>query len=118
MATTTPLDEMNLAEALQSAPPLSSGRRRWFTRFGWLAAIAVAAAVLYYVNPLAGWIGEGANAARIPTVAPKLGNLLVTVTEDGDVESASNVDIRCEVAGGSTILWIIKDGTQVKKGKS
>lgn len=42
--------------------------------------------------------------------------LLVTVAEDGNVESASNVDVKCEVAGGGTILWIIEDGSTVKKG--
>jgi multidrug efflux pump subunit AcrA (membrane-fusion protein) len=43
------------------------------------------------------------------------GDLLLTITEDGDLESASNMDVKCEVAGGSTILWIVEDGKQVKK---
>lgn len=42
------------------------------------------------------------------------GDLVVTVTEDGTLESARNLDVKCEVAGGSTILWIVKDGTEVK----
>ncbi|MDB4650885.1 hypothetical protein OAE37_03870, partial [Pirellulaceae bacterium] len=29
------------------------------------------------------------------------GDLLVTVTEDGTLESAANVEVKCEVAGGS-----------------
>ena len=44
------------------------------------------------------------------------GDLLVTVTEDGTLESAANVEVKCEVAGGSSILWIIPDGTYVKAG--
>jgi len=44
------------------------------------------------------------------------GILLVTVTEDGNLESASNVDVKCQVLGGSTILWIVPDGSTVKKG--
>ena len=52
----------------------------------------------------------------ISTFRAEKGELLVSVTEDGNVESASNVDIRCQVAGGSSILWIIEDGTNVKKG--
>ena len=44
------------------------------------------------------------------------GELLVSITEDGNLESANNVDIKCEVAGGSTILWIIEDGQHVEKG--
>jgi RND family efflux transporter MFP subunit len=42
--------------------------------------------------------------------------LLITVTEDGNLESAQNVDIKCEVAGGSTILWIVEDGKEVTSG--
>ena len=42
---------------------------------------------------------------------------MVTVTEDGSLESAVNIDIKCEVAGGTSILWIVDDGTEVKKGE-
>ena len=44
-------------------------------------------------------------------------NLLITVTEDGNVESGSNIDIKCQVAGGSSILWIVEDGKEVKTGE-
>ena len=44
------------------------------------------------------------------------GELLITVTEDGSLESASNLDIKCQVAGGSSILWIVPDGSEVKAG--
>jgi multidrug efflux pump subunit AcrA (membrane-fusion protein) len=50
------------------------------------------------------------------TFLVKPGELLVTVTEDGNVESASNVDVKCQVAGGSAILWIVADGTEVAAG--
>jgi len=43
-------------------------------------------------------------------------DLLISITEDGNVESASNVDLKCQVAGGSSILWIIEDGATVKQG--
>lgn len=44
-------------------------------------------------------------------------DLVVTVTEDGNLESSSNLDVKCEVAGGSTILWLVKDGTHVNEGE-
>lgn len=44
------------------------------------------------------------------------GDLLVTVTEDGTVESAENVQIKCEISGGTTILSLIEDGVEVQKG--
>ncbi|MCE9607205.1 MAG: TolC family protein [Planctomycetia bacterium] len=43
-------------------------------------------------------------------------DLVVTITDDGNVESASNIDIRCLVAGGGVIKDIITDGTIVKQG--
>ncbi|MEX2288587.1 MAG: HlyD family efflux transporter periplasmic adaptor subunit [Planctomycetaceae bacterium] len=62
------------------------------------------------------WVGQAddSSGALVFTVVPQ--RLLITVTEDGNVESANNVDVKCEVAGGSTILWIIEDGKLVKKG--
>ncbi len=48
------------------------------------------------------------RAARAP--------LQVTVTAEGNVESASNIDVKCRVAGGSTILWIVEDGKIVDEG--
>lgn len=44
------------------------------------------------------------------------GRLLITVTDDGNVESAKNIDVKCLVAGGSAILWIVPDGSEVKEG--
>lgn len=45
------------------------------------------------------------------------GEMFVTVIEDGNVESARNVEIKCQVAGGTSILSIIKDGTEVEAGE-
>lgn len=42
--------------------------------------------------------------------------LRVTVTEDGNLESAENTEVKCEIPGGSTILWIIDEGESVKTG--
>jgi RND family efflux transporter MFP subunit len=43
-------------------------------------------------------------------------DLIVSIVEDGTLESSHNTDIKCEVQGGSTILWIIPDGSQVQEG--
>ena len=42
-----------------------------------------------------------------------------TVIESGVIESSQNIDIICNVrsrAGGVQIIWVIEEGTQVKKG--
>jgi len=41
--------------------------------------------------------------------------LQVTVVAEGNVESGSNVEVKCRVAGGSTILWIVEDGKEVEE---
>lgn len=42
------------------------------------------------------------------------------VLEQGEIESSSNVEVKCEVKGkgtsGTPILWVIDEGTYVKKG--
>lgn len=43
--------------------------------------------------------------------------LRVTVTEDGNLESAENTEVKCEIPGGSTILWIIDEGETVTAGE-
>ena len=58
---------------------------------------------------LATWTRPETSAHLTHTITR--GDLVVTVTEDGNLESAKNVDIKCQVAGGSSILWIVDDGT-------
>ena len=73
---------------------------------------------------VAGWFGfervwsmmHIAPASRVITQRVTSGPLVVTVTEDGNVESAANVEVKCQVSGGSVILTIVPDGTMVKKG--
>jgi HlyD family secretion protein len=43
-------------------------------------------------------------------------DIRIVITEDGNVESSSNIDLKCRVEGGSQILTIIPDGTHVTKG--
>lgn len=57
------------------------------------------------------------EAANYLTHEVQNDDLLITVTEEGNVESAQNVEVKCQVAGGSSILWIVDDGKQVKAGE-
>lgn len=56
------------------------------------------------------------------TYAVQRGELLVTVTEQGTLESSKNTEIKCQVRGGyggrggnSTVTWVIPPGSVVKK---
>ena len=45
-----------------------------------------------------------------------IGNLSVTVIEQGTLESAENTEIKCKVRGENTIIWVVEPGTLVREG--
>lgn len=51
------------------------------------------------------------------TYSVSRGDLNVTVTENGMLESSNNEEIKCMVKGGSTVLWVIETGTIVQPGE-
>lgn len=62
---------------------------------------------------------RGRSTARPPrpaTARLRRGDVLATLHAEGSLESASNLELKCQVAGGSTILWIVDDGAEVKAG--
>ena len=63
------------------------------------------------------WDGLGPpRDQRLHDTCGAEGNLSVTVTENGMLESSNNEEIKCMVKGGSTVLWVIETGTFVKPG--
>jgi len=121
MAASTNEEQTPSLDPRPSLPSPSSHRADTGGRiFRVLAIVVVVVAVIalgaYGSSQLIGGFGnEPTSSVLTHTVAR--GELLVTVTEDGNVESASNLDIKCEVAGGSSILWIVEDGKQVEEGE-
>ena len=53
----------------------------------------------------------------MPTHTITRGDLLVTVTEQGTLESSNNLEIKCKVRGDNTIIWVIESGTEVQAGR-
>ncbi len=94
----------------------------------WLSCFAmVLGSLLLATGLLSGWAQLFPNAAPAGrslvyyTVEPR--DLAVSVTECGTLESQKNAQVDCEVDDvpndgiyGTTILWIIENGTLVKKG--
>jgi len=82
-----------------------------------VAVLAATAAVLWF------FLGRDPmeTAENILTTTVFRGPYEHIVLEQGQVESSSNVEIRCEVksqsGGGTEILWVIDEGTNVKKGE-
>lgn len=58
---------------------------------------------------------DAEGAGHLLTTQVKKGDLLITVTEDGNVESANNIELKSKVPGSNTILDIVPDGSHVKK---
>ena len=63
------------------------------------------------------------HVTRSREIGPRLthivtrGELLVSVTEQGILESSENIEIKCKVRGANIpILWVIESGTEVKPG--
>lgn len=92
-----------------SAAPPTSGGWKWLVGLSLLGACALAA---FNFAPTLG----GEDAQRILTHEVARGDLVVSVTEQGKLESSSNVEIKCRVKGGSTVLWVIEAGTEVQPG--
>lgn len=76
---------------------------------GLLLVLAVAAAML---------ILPGLKTDRGPKLLHNVqrGDLTVTITEQGTLESSDNTEIKCRVRGFSTVTWVIPSGTVVKEG--
>ena len=72
--------------------------------------LAVAAGVLI--------LGAISKKAIVPSLTHPIqrGELLVTITEQGMLESSENTEIICKVRGENTVNWVIESGTEVKAG--
>ena len=61
--------------------------------------------------------GSAVNTGGALTHTVAKGRLLVTVVAAGNMESAKNVEVKCQVAGGTSILKIVPEGTEVEAGE-
>jgi len=122
MSTSTPenaslvsdvLTEMEATDRFETPPEGGASWQKWAFRLVLLGVVAGLGA-LGVVRLADSFEARGTDAWL--THVAKRGELLVTITEDGNLESSQNVDIKCEVAGGSTILSIVEDGKEVQEG--
>lgn len=68
-----------------------------------------------------GWAGvnwglPSRKTADVLTATAAVGELVITVTEKGELESAQSVQGVCEIEGGGKLVTIVAEGTAVKKG--
>jgi len=75
------------------------------------AIAGVGAAALWMPRP-----ESSRETGPVLTHAVTRGNLTFSVTEQGTLESAENTEIKCQVRGENTIIWVIESGSIVKAG--
>lgn len=123
MATTTdrptsPQEKFPDIERAGQGPRRSRGDAgRWGRLFLTLfVVLGLVGLVAYGGSRIAGFSGSGGGGTGPLTHTVMRQPLRISVTEDGNVESANAIEVKCRVKGGSTILWIVKDGAEVEKG--
>jgi len=98
-------------------PGLAATLGRWLGRLAMVGLLAAGLALAWPWARLQFGAGEAVRPdAGIPVHRVARGDLTISVTEDGSLVSAENIDIVCSVAGGTTIVWIIDDGARVTEG--
>ncbi|MBC8352808.1 MAG: HlyD family efflux transporter periplasmic adaptor subunit [Planctomycetes bacterium] len=101
------------ASPSRTAAPESESRSKFWTRSLLVViAIALIGVTTVFVS------GAIAPAETGPKLTHKItrGNLLVTVTEQGTLESSNNTEVKCTIRGYSTVTWVIPAGSVVQSG--
>ena len=101
-----------LKQPLRSLPQQTLRKRR---RNKVLIVIAVVAALALAVTLISGGVSPGPSDAALTHTITR-GDLVVTVTEQGTLESSNNTEIKCKVRGWSLVTWVIEGGTPVQAG--
>jgi HlyD family secretion protein len=91
-------------------PAPGVARRRWRVR----ALIAMSLLLLTIGAGIA--VRQTTPLDPFETATVHRGDVIATLEAEGNVNSAHNLEISCRVDGGSTILWIVPDGSQVHAG--
>ena len=90
-----------------------SPRVQWWKRG--LFALFVIAVFAIIVTTLAN-PNPSQDLSSLLTHRISRGDLLVTVIEQGTLESSENTEIKCKVRGSNTVIWVVENGTHVEPG--
>ena len=85
----------------------------------WIKRVGVTALLIAIVAASLPWLSGALTPKEkrsFLTHTVSRGDLMVTVTENGMLESSNNEEIKCMVKGGSTVLWVIEAGELVEPG--
>jgi len=105
--------------SVQGVPYRHSARRQGLSL---LIVIAAISAAIVFVGGGAWRYFRGSNNAAARPIVHRVSSepFVHDVTERGEIESSSNIEVRCEVQGrnsaGTAIIEVVPEGTVVKKG--
>jgi multidrug efflux pump subunit AcrA (membrane-fusion protein) len=114
----TPLNQPRSPRALAATRNASASSAPHSQKYGWLRALLALVGIGVIVAAVVLLLGS----IPLSEAAPKLtqaitrGDLIVTVTEQGTLESSDNTEIKCKVRGQNTVTWVIESGTYVEPG--
>jgi len=80
-----------------------------------LSIVVVAGSILVLWGLISLMVGESVESS-IPTYTAKRGPLRINVTESGTIQAREKIVVKNEVEGQATIIYLIEEGTEVKKG--
>ena len=93
--------------------PLKRASRGWKK---WVLAIGLIAVAVLTVTAIPDSVSSQDSGPRL-TYTVKRGDLIVTIVEQGALESAENTEIKCKIRDHSIpITWVIESGSQVEPG--
>lgn len=88
-------------------------------RSRWWLPILLFLVILAAVGGTTLLIGQGRSPAEngsYLTHTLSRGDVVVSVTEQGTLESSDNVEVKCKVRGQSTVTWVVEGGAEVQPG--
>lgn len=100
-----------VAQRRADLPTASSGR--WQVR---AVVVGVVMVLLVSTTALIPRAIPSPDADSLITHTITRDDLVVSVTEQGTVESSNNTEIKCKVRGFSTVTWVVPTGTVVEEG--
>ncbi len=84
--------------------------RRWI--LGLVALLVIGAGAIYAVT---GGLPSG-KAADVETFVVTPRTFQIKLNEKGELQATRSVDVKCQVEGRSTIIWLIPEGAEVQGG--
>jgi HlyD family secretion protein len=92
----------------------ANGRRRLAMVLVPILGAALAVGAYWTYVKFTSRAGPSLVGAKFFSVTPT--DMEIKVSKDGELQAVNNIDIQCQVEGGSTIVQIVKEGASVKKG--